>query len=63
MGEAVKMEKGELEFVPLLNLQTYLIHILISLKEFYFGAKVIAAFFQLPRKRFIQEFRRVKNSL
>jgi hypothetical protein len=63
LGEAGKMERGELEFTPLRNFHTYLIHILRSLKEFYFGAKVITAFFQLPRNRFIQEFRRVQNSL
>ena len=63
MGEEAKLEKEELEFHPLLNFQSYLIHILRSLREFYLGAKIITAFFELPRRRFVQELRQIRHSL
>ena len=62
-GEFCKIEKGELEIHPLRNFHIYMREILLSLKPFFLGAKIITVIFQLPERRFLDEFREIKRGL
>jgi hypothetical protein len=62
-GEFVKIEAGELQIHPLRNFHVYMIEIVRALKPIFFGAKVITVLFQLPEKRFLDEFRDIKRNL
>ena len=62
-GEFMKIGSGELQIHPFKNFQTYMVEVLRSLKPLFLGSKVITVLFQLPRKRFLTEFKQMKSDL
>ena len=62
-GEFMKIGTADLTIHPFKNFQTYMVDILRSLKPLFLGAKVITVLFQLPRDRFLSEFRQIRKNL
>jgi len=61
-GEYIKISTKKLEIHPFKNFQTLMVEILRSLKPFFKSAKIITVLFQLPRTRFLSEFRVIKQN-
>ena len=62
-GEFVKINDSKLEIHPFKNFQTYMVDVLRSLKPLFLGAKIITVLFQLPRKRFLSEYKQMKREI
>jgi hypothetical protein len=62
-GEFMKIGTGDLAIHPFKNFQTYMVEVLRSLKPLFLEAKVITVLFQLPRKRFLTEYKQIKREL
>ena len=62
-GEFMKISSGDLAIHPFKNFQTYMVDILRSLKPLFLGAKVITVLFQLPRKRFLSEYKQIRRDI